>query len=158
MIDFDNNGSSHAGNVNGARAFPLFKVLIVVLVLAVLVLCAFLFLNHSRVTAHNISARYDLRNFVAVQEQYFAYNKRYLGSAGDFIEADNPLSTLQFPLSGFNPSPGVIIEIVSGDGADFKGVPPFRAGAWHRESKRLFVYDFSSMTICEREREHNETE
>lgn len=160
MIDFDKNGSpnAHAGNGSHSRAFSLFEVIVVVLVLVLLVSGVFLFLNHARVTAHNISAQYDLRNFVAFQEQYFAYNKRYLGSAGDFIEADNPLSTLKFSISGFKSSPGVVIEIVSGDGADFKGVPPFQAGAWHRGSNRLFVYDFSTMKTNEREREHNETE
>ncbi len=157
MIDFDKNGAPYAGNVNDARAFSLFEAMIVVMALAVLILCAVLFIHHTGVTAHNISAKYDLRNFVAVQEQYFTYNKRYLGSEGDFVEAGNSFSTLKFPLSGFKPSPGVTIEIVSGDGADFKDVPSFKAGAWHRESKRLFVYDFSSMKITEREREHNET-
>lgn len=157
MADFGTEGSSRSEITVGSKAFSLVGAIVLVLVIAVLILCAVLFLRHTRVAANNISAKYDLRNFIAVQEQYFTYNRRYLGSAGDFIEADNAFSTLKFSLSGFKPSPGVIITITSGDGADFKGCPPFKAEAWHRDSSRAYVYDFSSMKITERERERNDT-
>lgn len=156
MINFSKHGSSFPGNGNNSRIFPLCCAILAVLVLLLLVIGVVYFLHYTGVTAHTISAKYDLRNFVAVQEQYFAYNQRYLGSEGDFIEEGNPSSTLKFPLSGFTPSQGVVIKIVSGDGADFRGSPPFRAAAYHKEANTIFVYDFSSMKLTEMEREHHE--
>jgi hypothetical protein len=50
----------------------------------------------------------------------------------------------------FVPSPGVRIEIISGDGCRFEGPPAFKAVVSSHDLNHIYEYDFSTRQTSER--------
>ncbi|MCX5852010.1 MAG: hypothetical protein NT072_08130 [Deltaproteobacteria bacterium] len=125
--------------------------ILLAILLAVVLLAAVIYvLWNARIESYNVTAQYDLRNFITAEETYFAYHQYYLGTKGDFIERNNPASTLILPGATFIESEGVRIEVISGDGRNFKGPPEFIVEAVHTHSEKVYLYNFARMSSAER--------
>ena len=125
-------------------------ILLAILLAVVLLVALIYVLWNARIESFNVTAQYDLRNFITAEETYFAYNQHYLGTKGDFIERDNPASTLILPEATFIASEGVRIEVISGDGRNFLGPPEFIVEAAHTHSEKVYLYNFARMSSAER--------
>ena len=136
----------------GREGFTLIELLMVFLIIGIL---AGIGIGSYRVVVTNackVTLRHDLQNFVKAQETYTINHGRYLGATGDFIQWGRPPSgTLVVPDFTFVPSEGVRVEIISGDGQDYRGTPPFMATAKHTKIKNYYEYDFAVSKTTERE-------
>jgi prepilin-type N-terminal cleavage/methylation domain-containing protein len=135
----------------GSEGFTLVELLmgcIIIAILAGIGIGSFFIVKEN---AYKVTLRHDLQNFVKAQMAYSIDHGRYLGAAGDFIEWGRPPSgTLAVPGFSFVPSEGVRVQIISGDGQDYRGTPPFIATARHKQSKIYYEYDFALGKTTER--------
>ncbi len=123
------------------------SILLLVLVVAIAIIGFKIFVAK----ADRITLQHDLGNFVKAQNIYRADYHHYCGKAGDFINYGKPpTGKLVVPDLLFSPSEGVLVVITSGDGNDYIGPPAFKAMVKHNRSGYTYEYDFSTMTITER--------
>jgi prepilin-type N-terminal cleavage/methylation domain-containing protein len=136
----------------GREGFTLIELMISAIIIAILAGIGIGLFRFVKESAYKVTMQHDLKNFAKAQTAYAADHGRYLGAAGDFIDYGPPLSgTLAVPNFPFAPSEGVRIQIISGDGQDYKGTPPFIATAKHKQTKVYYVYDFATGRTTERE-------
>jgi prepilin-type N-terminal cleavage/methylation domain-containing protein len=135
----------------GRGGFTLIELLMVFIIIAILAGIGIGSFHVVKKNAYKVTLQYDLRNFVKAQEAYTVDHGRYLGAAGDFIQWGRPPSgTLAVPDFSFVPSEDVRVEIISGDGQNYRGTPPFIATAKHAQSKIYYEYDFAVGKTTER--------
>jgi len=130
--------------------FTLVELLIVIVILGILVAMGFLGVRAYTAKAYNITVKHDLLSFVKAQEIYLAEKARYLGTQGDYLKGGSATGTLNREELKYSPSPGVRIDIISGDGASPDGPPAFRAEATHDMASLVYVYNFSTHEYTER--------
>ena len=136
----------------GREGFTLIELLLVLMIIGILAGIGIGSYRVVIVNACKVTLRHDLQNFVKAQEAYTTDHARYLGAAGDFIRWGRPPSgTLAVPDFSFVPSDGVRAEIISGDGQDYRGTPPFIATVKHAKIKIYYEYDFAVSKTTERE-------
>ena len=132
--------------------FTLIELMISAIIIAILAGIGIGLFHFVKESAYKVTMQHDLKNFAKAQAAYAADHGRYLGAAGDFIDCGPPLSgTLAVPNFPFVPSEGVRVQIISGDGQDYKGTPPFIVTAKHKQSKVYYEYDFAAGKTTERE-------
>ena len=139
--------------ISGSDGLTLIELVTVIILFVIIVFIAVGTFQIYAKKAYKIIISHDLREFVRTQEDYSISNNRYFGVTGDFIEGGHPpASTLSVPEFKFEPSEGVRIEIISGDGARPNNPDsPFKAEASHKKSKAKYIYDFSTHKTIERE-------
>ncbi|MDO9229989.1 MAG: prepilin-type N-terminal cleavage/methylation domain-containing protein [Syntrophales bacterium] len=136
----------------GREGFTLIELLIAIMIIAILAGIAIGSFSVVKLSAYKVTLQHDLKNFIKAQEAYTSDHGRYLGAAGDFIKWGRPYSgTLAVPEFNFRPSEGVSVEIISGDGQDYMGTPPFIVTAKHEQSKIYYEYDFAVRKTTERQ-------
>jgi len=136
----------------GRGGFTLIELLMVCIIISILAGIGIGSFHVVTVNAYKVTLRHDLQNFVKAQETYTTDHGRYLGAAGDFIQWGRPpLGTLAVPDFSFVPSEGVRVEIISGDGQDYRGTPSFMATAKHTQLKIYYEYDFAVRKTTERQ-------
>ncbi|MDD5711436.1 MAG: prepilin-type N-terminal cleavage/methylation domain-containing protein [Smithellaceae bacterium] len=139
--------------LNSLRAFTLIELVIVVLLISILILIAISGFQFLITRAFNVTAEYDLRNFVSSESGYLVDHNCYLGGVGDYIEGGaNSTGPLVSPDLKTRISAGVRIEIVSGDPCHPSASPPYKAEATHSKASVVYVYDFSTHSMSERKK------
>jgi prepilin-type N-terminal cleavage/methylation domain-containing protein len=135
------------------RAFTLIELLIVIAVIGILAAISIVSISVYKQKAFNITVKHDLKTFSQAQESYFSAKGRYLGSQGDYIIGGNPSQgTLSQSELNFAPSPGVRIDIVSGDGAAPNTEPLFKAEGNHDQASKTYIYVFTTNQLTERDK------
>ncbi|HVO65904.1 MAG TPA: hypothetical protein VMT12_05400 [Syntrophales bacterium] len=139
--------------IAGSGGFTLIELVTVIILFFIIVFIAVGAFQIYAKKAYKIIISHDLREFVRAQEDYFIDYNRYFGATGDFIESGHPPNgTLSRPEFRFEPSEGVRIEIISGDGArPYNHDSPFKAEASHKKLKSQYIYDFSTHQTIERD-------
>jgi prepilin-type N-terminal cleavage/methylation domain-containing protein len=134
------------------KGFTLVELMIVIVILVVLVTFAVSAYQGIITTAYKVTLQHDLREFVKMQEIYFAYHRQYFGTAGDYIQGGSrPSGTLVIPEASFVPSEDVRIEITSGNGRSPAGPPCFKAKVSHVKLDVTYEYDFATRQKIERQ-------
>jgi prepilin-type N-terminal cleavage/methylation domain-containing protein len=132
------------------RAFTLIELVIAMAILGILMTIGMTGFQYYRTKAYEITIRHDLASFAVAEGAYRAVYNVYLGVTGDFIDGGPPRSgTLDTTALGFSPSPGVRIEIVSGDGQHPDDGTPFKVRGNHPQVKKKFVYNFFTQQTTE---------
>lgn len=109
------------------KGFTLVELMIVIVTLGVLAICAISAFQGIIKTAYKVTIQHDLQEFIKMEEIYFTYNRKYFGTAGDYIQGGAHASgTLVIPEASFVPSEDVRIEITSGNGPAPAGPPALR--------------------------------
>jgi len=138
--------------IRGTGAFTLIELMMVIAIISILAAFAVGGFRFYVKKAYNVTLQHDLKNFAAIQEDYYVDNSRYFGGSGDYIQGGatltGPLASAEFK---FRPSTGVKIEIISGNGASPEGPPAFRARAVHEKASKRYTYDFVTDQMTEEE-------
>lgn len=129
--------------------FTLIEMMIVVAILGILAAVAMSYMESSRQSAYNISAKHDLREFVTAQESYFTSYGSFVGNAGESIRNDGIAS--DFSVDDLRLSNEVVITVMSGDPADpHNAGDPFTAEAKHANSTTIYEWDAATNEITEK--------
>jgi prepilin-type N-terminal cleavage/methylation domain-containing protein len=135
---------------SASRAFTFIELLIAIVIIVIITTIGSTGFKFYRSKAYEITVRHDLESFAKAEEVYRALYNVYLGAAGDFLDGGPPRSgTLDAAALLFSPSPGVRIEIVSGDGQHPNDSAPLKVRASHPEVKKKFVYNFFTQKTTE---------
>ncbi|HYA13635.1 MAG TPA: hypothetical protein VEF33_04770 [Syntrophales bacterium] len=147
------NLSTISRRISGSDGLTLIELVTVIILFVIIVFVAIGAFQIYAKKAYKIIISHDLREFIRAQEDYSISNNRYLGATGDFIEGGHPpIGTLSVPEFKFEPSDGVRIEIISGDGAHPNNPDsPFKAEARHKKTKAKYIFDFSTHQTIEKD-------
>lgn len=128
--------------------FTLIELMVVIGIIAILATMAFSFMQSSRKTAFDISAKHDLKEFVTAQESYFNENQKFNGAVGQSIRNDGVAS--DFALPALNITAGVVITVVAGDPDDpYNSAAPYTVQSRHKDSAKVYRFDFTANLITE---------
>jgi len=128
--------------------FTLIELMVVIAIIAILAATAISFMQSSRKTAFDISAKHDLKKFITAQESYFNENQKFNGAAGQSTRNDGVASDFELP--ALNITAGVAITVVAGDPADpYNSASPYKVQSRHKDSTKVFSYDFTANIITE---------
>jgi len=126
--------------------FTLIELMIVIAIIGILVAIGALFMQSSRQSAYDISAKHDLKEFVIAQEAYYNDYQRFAGSPGQSVRNDGVAS--DFTVGDLTLSPGVIITVTSGDPDDpYNQSDPYIAESRHKDSVKKYEYNFGVNVI-----------
>jgi prepilin-type N-terminal cleavage/methylation domain-containing protein len=120
--------------------FTLIELMVVIGIISILAAIAASFMKSSRQSAYDISAKHDLKELMIAQEAYFNDYQKYVGSVGQSTRNDGTPS--DFTVGDLDPSPGVIITVLSGNPDDpYNPGNPYSVESRHKDSSKRYLFN-----------------
>jgi len=132
-----------------SKGYTIIELMVVLSVISIILSLAGIYVVQAKKAAYRITSKYDLHQFAKVEEEYYVQNERFVGRTGQSICGEKDQS--DFTLSGFSPTKGVCVTILSGDPEDpFNSTSPFIAQSRHNGADSFYEFNFTTRELVEK--------